>query len=290
MTSKITRRKEEKSPSSGSAADGLHAIMADDHGDHRVWSPHGEQSASTAFLIPRDGHFLWRIRSALGLHRLLGSQSSGQWPREQRLTRFQFHQASLMLRAWDGVQSGATRRHVASVILNPDVATLRALDRKNAPVRRRLARILKAARETIDGGGCTGLFLDRDGRESHSSGRLGVDLPRVISKSSFGAKKCKRYASPGAVGPASRLRRRFADAPAAALLTGLGVAVGPASRPIRAGAMLTLLRLPLFEEDVAVAADPAKGAGKTARHGGMAAVEQPPENARNEKQVQLRGC
>lgn len=30
--------------------------------------------------------------------------------------------------------------------------------------------------------------------------------------------------SPGAVGPASRLRRRYADAPAAALLTGLGPA------------------------------------------------------------------
>jgi hypothetical protein len=36
--------------------------------------------------------------------------------------------------------------------------------------------------------------------------------------------------SPGAVGPASRLRRRYAEAPAAALLTGLRVAVGPASR------------------------------------------------------------
>ncbi|MGO4842928.1 DUF2285 domain-containing protein, partial [Rhizobiaceae sp. 2RAB30] len=68
------------------------------------------------------------------------------------MTRFQFHRASLMLRAWDGVASGASRRHFASVILNPDVATLRALDGKNAPERRRLARILKAARETIDGG------------------------------------------------------------------------------------------------------------------------------------------
>lgn len=70
--------------------------------------PHAEQPASTAFLIPRDGHFLWRIRSALRLHRLLASQPFGRWPREQRLTRFQFHRASLMLRAWDGVESGAS--------------------------------------------------------------------------------------------------------------------------------------------------------------------------------------
>lgn len=93
-----------------------------------------------------------RRDTALRLQRLLGSQPSGRWPREQRLTRFQFHRASLMLRAWDGGESGATRRHVASVILNPDVASMRALDWKNASERRRLARILKAARETIDGG------------------------------------------------------------------------------------------------------------------------------------------
>mgnify|MGYP005820583897 CR=1 FL=1 len=47
--------------------------------------------------------------------------------------------------------------------------------------------------------------------------------------------------SPGAVGPVPRLWRRCADTPAATLLTGLGAAVGPASRP-SVGAMLTLLR------------------------------------------------
>lgn len=57
-----------------------------------------------------------------------------------------------MLRAWDGVASGASRRQIASVLLNRDVATLRALDWKNTPERRRLARILKTAHETIDGG------------------------------------------------------------------------------------------------------------------------------------------
>ena len=44
--------------------------------------------------------------------------------------------------------------------------------------------------------------------------RLGlpVTIPRAVI----------RHPSPEAVGPASRLRRRYADAPAAALLTGLG--------------------------------------------------------------------
>jgi hypothetical protein len=52
---------------------------------------------------------------------------------------------------------------------------------------------------------------------------LSVTIPR--------ASEVHRSPSPGAVGPASRRRRRrYADAPAAALLTGLGAALGPACR------------------------------------------------------------
>jgi hypothetical protein len=54
--------------------------------------------------------------------------------------------------------------------------------------------------------------------------------------SAFGddpSRKRIRNPSPGALGPASRLRRRYAEAPADALLTGLGLAVGPASRRCR---------------------------------------------------------
>ena len=54
-----------------------------------------------------------------------------------------------MLRVWDGVESGEPRRLIASILINEKVRTLRALDWKNAPERRRLARILAAARERI---------------------------------------------------------------------------------------------------------------------------------------------
>lgn len=77
---------------------------------------------------------------------------SGHWPRAQRLSAFQIHRASLMLRAWDGVESGASRRIVAGILLNKNVEALRAIDWKNAPERRRLARILKACRDMIEGG------------------------------------------------------------------------------------------------------------------------------------------
>ncbi len=77
---------------------------------------------------------------------------SGRWPRAQRLSAFQIHRAALMLRAFDGVKSGASRRIIAGVILNKDVEALRAIDWKNAPERRQVARILNACRDMIEGG------------------------------------------------------------------------------------------------------------------------------------------
>lgn len=105
-----------------------------------------------AVVIPLDEFFFWRIRSATRLQRLIDGKHAGAWPPEQRLSRFQLHRAALMLRAWDGVGSGASRRAIASVLLNRDVEALRALDWKNALERRRLARILGDARKRIEGG------------------------------------------------------------------------------------------------------------------------------------------
>lgn len=136
----------------GVAEDGLHALFAGDEGDHRLWLPDTSALAATAILIPRDRYFMWRVRSAVRLHLKLEGKPSPGWPREQRLTPFQLHRAALMLRAWDGVESGVSRRHVAGVILGGDAGALRAIDWHNAPERRRLARLLKAAREAIEGG------------------------------------------------------------------------------------------------------------------------------------------
>ncbi len=134
------------------AEDGLHALIPGVGGDHRLWMPDGGALAASAVLIPRDRYFLWRVRNAVRLHLMLEGEQSRGWPREQRLTPFQLHRAALMLRVWDGVESGASRRHVAGVVLNDEAQTLRAIDWHDAPERRRLSRLLKAARQTIDGG------------------------------------------------------------------------------------------------------------------------------------------
>jgi hypothetical protein len=132
------------------AGDGLHAVAEDDAGDHRIWFQHGDDPASAGVFLPFDEHFWWRHRNAARLKRRLDGKPSGPWPRQQRLSAFQIRRAALMLRAWDGVESGASRRVIAAVLINRTVETLRAVDWQNAPERRRLARILAAARRQIE--------------------------------------------------------------------------------------------------------------------------------------------
>lgn len=132
------------------SGDGLHAIADDDEGNHQLWFNTGAEPVEAAILLPIDPHFWWRYRNAARLVRRLEGKRSGRSPHEQRLSAFQVHRAALMLRAWDGVGSGASRRTVASILLNQSVDTLRALDWKNAPERRRLARILTTSRDTIE--------------------------------------------------------------------------------------------------------------------------------------------
>ncbi|WP_412774619.1 DUF2285 domain-containing protein [Nitrobacter sp.] len=130
----------------------MHAVADDDEGDHQLWFENGAGSTRAAILLPLDPYFWWRYRNAGRLMRRLEGKRSGRWPREQHLSPFQLHRAALMLRAWDGVEAGASRRFIARILLNKDVEALRAIDWKNAPERRRLARILKACRDTIEGG------------------------------------------------------------------------------------------------------------------------------------------
>lgn len=146
----------------------MHVIAADSEGDHQLWFETGAEPVPAAIVLPVDPHFWWRHRNAGRLVRRLEGNRTGRWSREQRLSRFQLHRAALMLRAWDGVESGASRRIVAGLLLNRNVETLRAIDWKNAPERRQLARILKACRDMIEGGYLR--WLVSAGRSANSVG------------------------------------------------------------------------------------------------------------------------
>ncbi|MDK1492894.1 DUF2285 domain-containing protein [Sinorhizobium sp. 7-81] len=132
--------------------DGFHVCIPDADGLHRLWFPNGDAPLKAAVVIPLDAHLSERLLSLQRWHRWLSRNASRPWPRWQRFSPYRVHRFSLMLRAWDGVSKGAARQEVASVLLNPDLKTLRSIDWKNTPERRRVHRLLKAARALIEGG------------------------------------------------------------------------------------------------------------------------------------------
>nr|WP_309486647.1 DUF2285 domain-containing protein [Sinorhizobium sp. 8-89] len=133
-------------------SNGFHVHIRDADDLHRLWFPGGTAPLKAAVLIPLDAHLPERLQSLQRWHRWLSSQASGPPPRWQRFSPYRIHRFSLMLRAWDGVTEGASRQQVASVLLNPRLKTMRSIDWKNTPERRRLHRLLKAARDLIKGG------------------------------------------------------------------------------------------------------------------------------------------
>lgn len=92
-----------------------------------------------------------RLNSIRRFHRLLTGRPARPIPSLQALSASQRHRAILMLRAWDGAESGASRRDIAGVLFRSDFSGLSAAEWKSASERRQLARILAEARAMIGG-------------------------------------------------------------------------------------------------------------------------------------------
>lgn len=133
------------------ASDGLHGIVADAGGDHRFWLPQGAARFRLAILVPLDEDLMVRLNSIRRFHRLLTGRPVRPIPSLQALSVSERHRATLMLRAWDGAESGASRRAIAGVLFRTDFSGLSAAEWKSASERRQLARILADARAMIGG-------------------------------------------------------------------------------------------------------------------------------------------
>jgi hypothetical protein len=133
------------------ARDGLHGIIADDSGDHRIWFPHGMARIRLAIIVPLDEDLMLRLNSIRRFHRLLTGKPIRPIPSLQALSASERYRATLMLRAWDGADSGASRRDIAGVLFRSDFSGLSAAEWKSASERRQLARILAEARAMIGG-------------------------------------------------------------------------------------------------------------------------------------------
>lgn len=129
----------------------MHGIVADAGGDHRLWFLQGIARIRLAIVVPLDEDLLARLNSIRRFHRFLTGRPVGPIPSLQVLSASERHRAALMLRAWDGADSGASRRDIAGVLFRSDFSGLSAAEWKSASERRQLARILAEARAMIGG-------------------------------------------------------------------------------------------------------------------------------------------
>ena len=132
--------------------DGRHVLLNDPTGRHRLWFVGGFRRQSRAFLIPFDGNFNARLHSLQRLHRRLTGRSSGPLPSRLQLSARQRAHFTLLVRALDGEQEGATRRELAAILLDEGARDIPAIEWKNSPLRKRVNRAVASATALMDGG------------------------------------------------------------------------------------------------------------------------------------------
>jgi hypothetical protein len=132
--------------------DGRHVLLNDPAGRHRLWLVGGVRRRGSAFLIPFDGEFGARLHSLQRLHRRLAGRQAGPLLRSQRLSVRQRAHLTFLLRALDGEQEGATRRELATILLDEEARDIPAIEWKNSPLRKKINRAVTAATALMNGG------------------------------------------------------------------------------------------------------------------------------------------
>ena len=132
--------------------DGRHVLVDDPDGRHRVWLIEDVRAHGSAFLIPFDDDFGARLHSLQRLHRRLTGKRTGPPLRSLRLSPLQRARLTLQVRALDGEQAGASRREIASVLLDPSARTIPAIEWKNAALRKKVNRVVASAIALMNGG------------------------------------------------------------------------------------------------------------------------------------------
>lgn len=133
-------------------AHGEYVQAVDTTGPHRLWRINDGAAAADAFLVPFDDNFSARLRSLQRLHQRLTGSSSSTLLAASQLSPAQRGRLTLFVRALDGKQAGASHREIAAVLLDRQATSIPAIEWTNAPLRKRINRIIQSAQVMVKGG------------------------------------------------------------------------------------------------------------------------------------------
>ena len=123
--------------------DGRHVIVADAAGEHRLWLRDPTLGRPLAAIVPLDRDFVTRIATLLRFHRRLLGREAGPLPRGWPLTPYRLARLTLILRALDLRDGGATYRQIAVELGREDATKLSASDWKMSASRSFVVRLVR---------------------------------------------------------------------------------------------------------------------------------------------------
>jgi hypothetical protein len=131
-------------------ADGLHLLIEDADGDHRLWLPGASGSDKLAAMIVLDDRFALRIAALIRFQRRLERRATGPLPKGWRITPRHLRRLALMLRALDGHLARASYREIADAIFGSEAVARYVW--KTSSIRGQTIRLVKDAVGTMKGG------------------------------------------------------------------------------------------------------------------------------------------
>ena len=131
-------------------ADGLHLLIEDTDGDHRLWLPSASASDKLAATVVLDDRFALRIAALIRFQRRLEGRPTGPLPKAWRITPRHLRRLALMLRALDGHLARASYREIADALFGSEAVTRYAW--KTSSIRGQTIRLVKDAVRTMKGG------------------------------------------------------------------------------------------------------------------------------------------
>jgi hypothetical protein len=130
--------------------DGLHVVLEDPSGDHRVWLREPEEGQRLAALLPLDEDFRLRVLSLVRFQRRFAGRVSGPPPKAWLITRRDRRRLILMIRALDGHRAEATYREIAHALYGPEAVARYAW--KTSSIRGETIRLVQDALRMMRGG------------------------------------------------------------------------------------------------------------------------------------------
>ena len=129
------------------ARDGTHLLL-EPGGAHRLQLLRaGPEGVTDAAIIPLDPDGFARLEAVC---RLLARMHGRKIPPDSRMTHQRLRRAQLMLRAYDGRETGATHREIAQVLYR--LPPLSRDEWQSASQRYAVMALLRDARKMVDGG------------------------------------------------------------------------------------------------------------------------------------------